>query len=214
MGQQATDKAGLRDTIGSSSTAKERRSEGAKDGTMRDALSVAFAVLLAACSNVTPTSSPAATAQVSAASTATPTASDDPRPPATSSPTFVAMPAITVPPAVGDRTELPSCGDEVVERTPQGEIRDRAARACFWDAWLASRPAEFTSRSLTLEGGSVFSIYRIVGSNAIEIFRDLSGDPFSGPPRWTHVRCNSLILIPVPADEATLYFEGEGCHEA
>ena len=108
-----------------------------------------------------------------------------PRPPTPSSPSFA-------PPAVANRTVLPSCG---VERatTQQGPWNE-AARECFWDAYRAQRPTEFVSTRLTIEGDPITSIYGVVAGGRVQIFIDSTQDRYSDRG-WQRLDCSTLATV-------------------
>ena len=89
-----------------------------------------------------------------------------------------------IPTEFSERIDLPSCGHEVVERTPEGDLHDADATACFLAAYEAGEPAEFISETLTPETGRITTIFRVLGPGEIEIFRDTTQDPLS-TPGWT-----------------------------
>lgn len=100
----------------------------------------------------------------------------------------------SMPAAVTDRAALPSCG---VERaTTQEGPRNEAARACFWGAYLTSRPAEFVSTQLSVEGDPITWIYRVLGPGRIEIFIDSSQDRFAADRGWQRLDCTTLFTWP------------------
>lgn len=125
--------------------------------------------------------SPTSSARATETPSATPTASVEPS-------------EVTTPAEFTERTELPSCGHEIVERTPEGDFHDAEATACFLAAYEAGEPAEFSSESLTVEGGRVTTIFRVLGPGEIEIFRDTTQDPLS-TPGWTWTKCDSIREI-------------------
>jgi len=101
---------------------------------------------------------------------------------------------VPIPAEFVERTELPSCGHEVVERTPEGDLHDAEATACFLKAYEAGEPAELISESLTVEGGRITTVFRVLGPGEIEIFRDSTQDPLS-TPEWTRTRCEAIREI-------------------
>lgn len=98
-----------------------------------------------------------------------------------------------VPPAVADRTVLPSCGSE--RATSQHGPWNEAARICFWDAYRAHRPAEFASTQLTTEGDPITSIYRVLGAGLVEIFIDSTQDRFASDRGWQRLDCSTLATV-------------------
>lgn len=103
------------------------------------------------------------------------------------------------PPAVADRTLLPSCGAERFT-TPEGPWNE-AARVCFWDAYRAQRTAEFVSTWLTTEGDPITSIYRVLGAGRVEIFIDSTQDRFAAAADrgWQRLDCSTLATVQSPA---------------
>lgn len=84
-----------------------------------------------------------------------------------------------IPAGYTERTELPSCGHDVVARTPEGDLHDAEATACFLAAYEAGEPAEFISESLTPETGRITTVFRVLGPGQVEVFRD--SNPLSTP---------------------------------
>jgi len=103
----------------------------------------------------------------------------------------VQLSPLSVPAVVRDRAALPSCGQET--RTQTGRL-NLEARRCFWDAYLAGRPAEFTSTRPTVEGDPITSIYRILAAGSIEVFVDQRRDRYS-KGGWLRLACPGLRLI-------------------
>ena len=99
-----------------------------------------------------------------------------------------------IPAEFTERTKLPSCGHEVVERTPEGDFHDAEATACFLAAYEAGEPVEFSSESLTVEGGRTTTVFRVLGPGQIEIFHDLTQDPL-GTHGWARTMCDSIREI-------------------
>lgn len=115
------------------------------------------------------------------------------------------------PPEVRERAPLPSCGHEVVERTPQGDLYDAEVRRCFLDAITAGEPAEFVTDGLTVEGGHVRSIYRHLRPGEIEVFVDWTQDPL-GPGGWTRNVCRSIRIHDEDPNGVPI-FTGDDCDE-
>ena len=115
------------------------------------------------------------------------------------------------PASVLDGDPLPSCGWELVERTPQGDRRDPEARSCLWDAFAAGERAEMVSTGLTVEGALVRQVYRILGRNEIAWIVDATHDPLSSGG-WHLMRCATLERLPVD-DELTgaILFAPDAC---
>jgi hypothetical protein len=105
------------------------------------------------------------------------------------------------PASVLDSDPLPSCGWELVERTPQGDRHDPEARGCLWDAFQAGERAEMVSTGLTVEGAVVRQVYRILGRNEIAWIVDATHDPLSSGG-WHMMRCATLDRLPAD-DEVT-----------
>jgi len=121
--------------------------------------------------------------------------------------------AVSTPDDVRNRSELPFCGHEVVERTVEGgDLYDAEARACFWAAHEGGEPAELISEGLTVEGGRITQIWRLLPSGALEIFTDATQDPLS-TPEWTRVRCASLVDAGREASDGAGLFQGENCED-
>jgi hypothetical protein len=97
-----------------------------------------------------------------------------------------------MPNAVANRTPLPPCGSET---TTQSAGYNIGGRRCFWDAYLARRPAEFISTQPTVEGDPFTLIYRILPAGGVEIFVDQTRDRYS-MGGWVRLDCASLSLIP------------------
>jgi hypothetical protein len=100
----------------------------------------------------------------------------------------VQLSPVTVPTVVRDRPALPSCGEET--GTQAGSLNPEA-RQCFWDAYLAKRPAELISTRPTVEGDPVTSIYRILAAGSVEVFVDYRRDRFS-KGGWSRLLCSGL----------------------
>ena len=93
------------------------------------------------------------------------------------------------PPAVANRTPLPSCGVE--QATRQDGPWDDTARACFWEAYSAQRPAEIASTRLTTEGDPLTTIYRVLGPGRVEVFINQTHDRYSAGG-WLRLDCSTL----------------------
>jgi hypothetical protein len=119
------------------------------------------------------------------------------------------------PSAVADRPVLPSCGTEDAT-TPRGPWND-AARECFVAAYLAQRPVEFVSTSLTTEGDPITSIYRVRDGGQVEIFIDSTRDRYAGlGPRWQQFECPTLNIadlttVSPPPDPAPWFGPDSSC---
>ena len=99
---------------------------------------------------------------------------------------------ISPPPAeVVNRAPLPSCGQEVVMRLEDGDRRDASARECLWSAYEAGEPAEFVSLSVTVEGGRVLDIWRVIGPENVELYVDATHDR-GGSMSWQLFRCTTI----------------------
>jgi hypothetical protein len=103
---------------------------------------------------------------------------------------LVPMTPLGVPSLVRDRSPLPSCGEET---GTQSGSRNPEARRCFWDAYLAGRPAELISTRPTVEGDPITSIYRILPAGSIEVFVDQRRDRYSRGG-WYRLGCLDLAL--------------------
>lgn len=139
----------------------------------------------------TPSPTPSASPTPSPLATETPSPSPtvEPAPTASADPSGVPIPA-----EFTERTELPSCGHDVVERTTEGDLHDAEATACFLAAYEAGEPAEFISDSPTPEAGRITTVFRVLGPGEIEIFVDTTQDPLS-TPAWTRMICGSILEI-------------------
>lgn len=120
---------------------------------------------------------------------------------------------VRTPDEVRNRSELPFCGHEVIERTGEGDLYDAEVRTCFWDAHQAGEPAEFISEGLTVEGGRITQIWRLLPSGGLEIFTDATQDPLS-TPEWTRTRCAGLVDIGREDSEGARLFHGDRCDES
>ncbi len=92
---------------------------------------------------------------------------------------------------VAHRSTLPSCGQEV---TTQDSGFDLEGRRCFWDAYLAGRPAEFISTRPSVEGDPITTIYRVLAPGHAEVFTDATKDRF-GSGGWEKRTCRTLRLV-------------------
>lgn len=119
---------------------------------------------------------------------------------------------VRTPDEVSDRSELPFCGHEVIERTAGGDLYDAEVRRCFWNAHEAGEPAEFISEGRTVEGGRITQIWRLLPSGGLEIFTDATQDPLS-TPEWTRTRCADLVDIGRDDSEGARLFHGDRCEE-
>jgi hypothetical protein len=108
------------------------------------------------------------------------------------------------------REPLPACGIEIVERTAAGDVRNADARDCFWTAWQEGRPAEFVTVGLTIEGGRVTEVVRVLAADAVEWFIDWSGDPFGPYDGWVRMECTGIATHPGDGP-GILIFEPTGC---
>ena len=119
--------------------------------------------------------------------------------------------AIEGPPDVRNRTGLPWCGHEVVERVEFADYYDAEVRNCFLEAYEAGEPAEFVTDGLTVEGGQARSIYRHLASGEVEIFTDFTRDPLA-TPGWVRTMCRS-IRIDHEDPAGVPFFVGDQCEE-
>ncbi len=92
------------------------------------------------------------------------------------------------PDLVVNRIALPSCGVEVAQ--PGGRWNE-AGRACFWNAYLARRPAEFVTTMPTTEGDPITTIYRVLPDGSVEVFIDATRDRW-GSGEWSRFVCRTL----------------------
>lgn len=170
-------------------------------GTVAAAI-LAVAVVLAGYQMITaPVGSletPSPTPSASSTTEPTPTDSVDPS-------------AVPIPVEFAERAELPSCGRDVVERTPEGDLHDAEATACFLAAYEAGEPAEFISNAPTPETGRITTVFRVLGPGEIEIFRDSTQDPLS-TPEWTQTLCRSIRQIDHDPNGVPIFI-GDECDE-
>lgn len=143
---------------------------------------------------------------------------ETPSPTPSASPTTEPTPKVSVEPStvpvpaeVADRAELPSCGQDVVERTTEGDLHEAEATECFLAAYEAGEPAEFISDSPTPEGGRIRTIYRLLPSGEVEIFHDPTQDPLS-TPEWTRTTCRSIRQIDQDPNGVPILI-GDDCDE-
>lgn len=164
-------------------------------------------------STPSPSGLPSASPTVEPSSGSTVSASPRPSPAPTTSATPGATPMhIEGPSQVRDRSALPWCGHEVVERTENvTDLYDAEVRACFLEAYEADQPAEFVTDGPTVETGRTRSIYRHLASGEIEIFIDSTEDPLA-TPGWTRVVCRS-IRIDHEDPRGIPVFVGDDCDE-
>jgi hypothetical protein len=113
-----------------------------------------------------------------------------------------------LPAFITQRSELPWCGHERVDRRADGDFYDPTVRECFTEAYEAGEPAEFVTDGYTVEGGRTRSIYRALGDGAIEINTDSSGDPF-GTTSWSQTRCTSLDEIGTDPAGVPIFIGGD-----
>ena len=161
-------------------------------------------------SEPTPSSDPSPDSDPSPSSATTPGTTPTARESASAVAGATPMP-VDGPPEVRNRTPLPSCGHEVVERIEFVDHYDAQVRECFLTAYNAGEPAEFVTDALTVEGGRSRAIYRYLSSGAIEIFVDSTGDPLA-TPGWVRVLCRSIRVV--HEDPAGVpFFVGDECDE-
>lgn len=166
-------------------------------GTATAGLVLLATVLLAGCAVAAPEpdGSPDGAPSPSAAEPSTPSTPDPSRAgvPGESPPDSPAArrPPLVVPAAVAARPELPWCGHEVVDRTPQGDFYDAKVRECFLAAYGIGEPAEFVSDGLTVEGGRVRTIFRSIAAGDVEVYYDNTADHLSSQD-WTFATCTAL----------------------
>lgn len=156
-----------------------------------------------------PTLTPSPTQTPAPSGTSSPSPASEPPATATSEPTPVSG---GVPVEVAERTVLPPCGHEVVERTPNVvDYYDAEVRDCFLAAYVAETPAEFSSDTLTPEGGRIHTIYRLLPSGEVEIFVDWTQDPLA-TPEWTRTICLSVREIDQDPNGVPIFI-GDECDE-
>ena len=95
-------------------------------------------------------------------------------------------------PDTSSKSPLPSCGIEV-SNGPNGPW-NIGARTCFWAAYRAGEPAEFTSTMRTVEGDPVTTIYRVLGPGEVEVIEDTTQDEF-GAQAVTRYACTTLAEL-------------------
>lgn len=106
---------------------------------------------------------------------------------------------------------LPSCGWELVELTPDGQRFDVDARDCLWAAYEEGDTAEMISTTHSIEGTIVRQIYRVLGTDEIEVITDWSHDLGARP--WDLVRCTALEQGEDDEVSDTIPFEPTGCDD-
>jgi hypothetical protein len=118
---------------------------------------------------------------------------------------------LLVPAAISARPTLPFCGHETVRRLPVGDVGEPDAWDCLLDALDAGRPAELVRDSLTIEGGNLRDIYRVLPSGQIEWLSDASQDAF-GSGQWTQVLCGRLERIEPDPDAPVVHVPADCGH--
>ncbi len=103
-----------------------------------------------------------------------------------------------------------SCGWELIERTPDGDLHDVDARNCLWEAFEAGEQAEMVSTGQTVEGGIVREIYRVLGPDEIEWISDLTHDPLSSGG-WHLTLCTALEDVGEDELTGAILFQPTGC---
>ena len=103
---------------------------------------------------------------------------------------------LSAPAEVQNRVALPACGVELVGR---GGPWDLEARDCFWNAYLAGRPAEFITTRPSGGGEPLVAIFRTLGPGRVEVFADETA--IRGEPYWTHSTCAAFTPTNDPAVE-------------
>ena len=111
-------------------------------------------------------------------------------------------PARTVPPMVGERTPLPSCGDDKLQ--PNGEPSVVANHQCLLDAFVAGETAEFVIYDFP-NGVPTEQIVRVLADATIEVFVHTGTDDTAG---WERYSCAALRPATAPH-----IFELVGCDE-
>jgi hypothetical protein len=107
---------------------------------------------------------------------------------------------------------LPSCGWDLVERTPEGDRFDVEARLCLLEDYEAGEPAEMVRTGPTVEGGIVREIFRVLGPDEIEFIIDWTHDPL-GPGGWQLMRCAALEQIDAGGVTGAVDFIAASCEE-
>lgn len=117
-----------------------------------------------------------------------------------------AFSAVSVPDAVANRSQLPSCGEE---RRSQTEAPNIEMRQCLLSAYNDGRAAELVSTRPTVEGDPITTYYRVWpnATTAVEVFQDASRDRYAADA-WTRTTCAHIAEV---ADDAV--FELGGCVE-
>ena len=122
------------------------------------------------------------------------------------SPSGESAPLLAGAPAEVDaRTPLPACGEETAHLDGRG--LNLEGRACFWQAVLEGRPAEFISRGWTVEGDPVLTVYRTLADSTGEEFYDGTRDRW-GDGAWTFARCMRFVQLDIGPH---FQFGGEDC---
>ena len=151
-----------------------------------------------------PTASPSPVVTPTASPAPTPTTTASPSAPIEPSSTPVARPVI-LPAEIAARQALPLCGHETVNRQPEGDFYDRDAWDCFLDAREAGEAAEVIRDSLTVEGGQIRNLFRLLPSGEIEWWTDTTQDSFGGR-QWTRQLCDELAEFTSDPAGIPVYF--------
>jgi hypothetical protein len=123
-----------------------------------------------------------------------------------------AQPANTSPAAAPAAPTAPvDCGtvDTTMDVDPPNA---RTAYQCFADAFAASRDATVRWFAVTDEGGTIYTTYRVVPSEAgaplLTITTDDRDDGFAANPGIHELICTSLRIEPTTSNSVVLYPEG------
>jgi hypothetical protein len=116
------------------------------------------------------------------------------------------------PKSVLEGGRLPSCGWELVERTPDGDRYDPDVRICLLEAHDAGEPAEMVRTGPTVEGGIIREIYRVLGPDEIEVIIDWTHDPL-GQGGWQLMRCTALEQTDGGGVTGEVGFTAESCDD-
>lgn len=90
---------------------------------------------------------------------------------------------------VTNRSAMPSCGEEVLDR---GLVADQDGWNCLLTALDAGRNAELVRVMTTLEGDPITQIFRVHADGRIELMVDATRDRF-GSGRWELLECGRLL---------------------
>lgn len=90
---------------------------------------------------------------------------------------------------VTNRSAMPSCGEETLDR---GMAEDQRGWDCLFAAMDAGTDAELVRNLTTIEGDPVVQIVRVHADGRIELMVDWTRDRY-GPGRWQRLECDRLL---------------------